>query len=95
MVADFAMASVTLNMDMTVNGNNYATTNLPMNIGMAPNDFTFSGSGATTNSTNCIFTCTTFVEGFFAGSDGSHAGLACKTDILTDFINRAAAFKKD
>ncbi len=39
--------------------------------------------------------CTTFVEGFFAGNDGSHAGLAYKTQIPGDYINGAAAFKKD
>ncbi len=95
LVADFASASVNLNMDMTVNGNNYVTTNLPMSLGNAPNDFTFSGIGNTT-STSCVSICTTFVEGFFAGDDGSHAGLAYKTDISgTDYINGAAAFKKD
>jgi hypothetical protein len=96
LVADFASASVNLNMDMTVNGTNYLTTNLPMTLGNAPNDFTFSGSGPTTNSTSCISVgCTTFVEGFFAGNDGSHAGLAYKTQIPGDYINGAAAFKKD
>ncbi len=95
LVADFASAAVTLNMDMTVNRNNYVTTDLPMFLGQAPNDFTFSGSGVT-NSTSCVSTCFTNVEGFFAGSDASHAGLAYKTNISgTDYINGAAAFTKD
>jgi FecR protein len=96
LVADFASAAVTLNMDMTVNGNNYLTTNLPMTLGSAPNDFTFYGSGVTTNSSDCISVgCNTYVEGFFAGDDASHAGLAYKTGIPGDYINGAAAFKKD
>jgi hypothetical protein len=96
LVADFASSSVNLNMDLTVNGNNYVTTGLPMTLGNAPNDFTFSGSGVTSNASDCISVgCTTFVEGFFAGSDGSHAGLAYKTQIPGDYINGAAAFKKD
>jgi hypothetical protein len=95
LMADFAKASVVLNMDMTVNGDNYVTTNLPMTLGSAPNDFTFSGSGATSSST-CVSSCFTFVEGFFAGTDASHAGLAYETDISgTDRINGAAAFTKD
>ncbi len=96
LVADFAAGSVNLNMDMTVNGNSYATTGLSMSLGTAPNDFTFFGSGVTTNASNCISVgCNTSVEGFFAGNDGSHAGLAYKTQIPGDFINGAAAFKKD
>ena len=35
------------------------------------------------------------VEGFFAGQDGSHAGLAYETSIPGDSINGAATFKKD
>ncbi len=36
------------------------------------------------------------VEGFIAGNDGSHAGLAHKTDISrTDYINGTAVFKND
>jgi hypothetical protein len=93
--ADFGKATVSLNMDMTVNGDNYVTTNLPMNLGSVPNDFSFSGGGIT-NSSACVSTCFTSVEGFFAGDDGSHAGLAYKTDLGgTDIINGAAAFKKD
>ena len=96
LVADFGMGTVNLNMDMTVNGTNYQTTNLPMNIGSAPNDFTFSGSGPTFNGVNCISVgCTTSVEGFFAGSDASHAGLGYKTSIPGDNINGAAVFTKD
>ena len=97
LVADFAFGSVNLNMDMTVNGNNYITTNLPMSLDNTPNnEFTFFGSGVTTNSSDCISVgCTTFVEGFFAGNDGSHAGLAYKTQIPGDYINGAAAFTKD
>jgi len=96
LAADFASASVTLNMDMTVNGENFVTTDLPMGLGNAPNDFTFSGSGTTTSSSTCLsFGCATFVEGFFAGNDASNAGLAYKTDILSDSINGAAAFTKD
>ncbi|GMQ77402.1 MAG: hypothetical protein BMS9Abin01_2745 [Gammaproteobacteria bacterium] len=96
LAADFASASVTLNMDMTVNGENYITTDLPMTLGNAPNDFTFSGSGTTMSPSNCIsFGCTTFVEGFFAGDNASNAGLAYKTQLLGDYINGAAAFTKD
>jgi hypothetical protein len=97
LVADFASASVSLNMDMTVNGENYLTTVPSMTLGNAPNDFTFLGSGTTMSSSTCIsVSCTTFVEGFFAGDDASHAGLAYKTDLNgTDYINGAAAFTKD
>ena len=96
LVADFGIATVNLNMDMTVNGTNYQTTNLPMSIGRAPNDFTFFGSGPTFNGVNCVSaSCTTNVEGFFAGDDGSHAGLAYKTSIPGDAINGAAVFTKD
>jgi hypothetical protein len=35
------------------------------------------------------------VEGFFAGQDGSHAGLAYETSIPGNSINGAAAFEKD
>jgi FecR protein len=95
LTADFSKATVSLNMDMTVNGNNYVTTNLPMSLGRAPNDFTFSGGGITTSS-NCVSTCFTQVEGFFAGADASNAGLAYKTDVSgTDQINGTAAFTKD
>ncbi len=97
LVADFASGSVTLNMDMTVNSENYVTTGLPMTLGNAPNDFTFSGSGTTMSPTTCVSVgCTTFVEGFFAGTDASYAGLAYKTDVNgVDYINGAAAFTKD
>jgi hypothetical protein len=96
MSADFAAGRISLNMDMTVNGNNYVTSNLPMTLGNAPNNFTFSGGGITTSS-NCISaSCFTSVEGFFAGDDASNAGLAYETDISgTDAINGTAAFKKD
>jgi hypothetical protein len=93
--ADFASGAVSLNMDMTVDGSNYITTNLPMRLLNAPNDFRFAGSGIT-NSSNCISSCFTSVDGFFAGEDASHAGLAYKTDLGgIDVINGAAAFKKD
>ena len=96
LMANFGAGTVTLNMNMTVNGTNYQTTNLPMSLGSAPNDFTFFGSGSTMNSSNCISVgCTTFVEGFFAGSDASHAGLAYETQIPGDKINGAATFTKD
>lgn len=96
MSADFGLGTMNLNMDMTVNGNNYVTTNQPMSIGSVPNDFTFSGSGMLTTGSNCISFCNTFVEGFFAGDDGSHAGLGYKTDVGgSDYINGAAAFTKD
>jgi len=95
LMADFAKASVLLNMDMTVNGSNYTTSNLPMSLGSSPNDFTFSGSGIT-NSSACVSSCFTSVQGFFAGNDGSHAGLAYETDVSgTDLINGAAVFTKD
>jgi hypothetical protein len=94
LVADFLGGRVNLNMDMTVNGTNYVTTDLPMSLGSAPNDFTFSGSGLT-DSPTCFSGCSTEVRGFFAGDDGSHAGLTYKTDIFSDYINGAAAFKKD
>jgi len=100
LAADFASSSVTLNMDMDVNGNNYATTGLLMSIPSSPNpnDFTFSGGGRlTTNSTDCISSCFTNVEGFFAGDGASHAGIAYETDIpaANDRINGAAVFSKD
>jgi hypothetical protein len=97
LVADFARGNVVLNMDMTVNGDNYVTTTPPMLLGSPPNKFTFSGSG-TTNSTNCLSAgCTTNVKGFFAGTDASHAGIAYETDIpaANDQINGAAVFTKD
>lgn len=95
LVADFAGGSVMLNMDMTVNGNDYTTAGLPMSLGNSPNDFTFSGSGIT-NSSACVSSCFTSVQGFFAGNDASHAGLAYETDISgTDLINGAAVFTKD
>lgn len=94
MSADFGMGTMNLNMDMTVNGNNYLTTNQPMNIiSGGPN---FSGTSMLTTGSNCISFCNTSVEGFFAGNDGSHAGLAYKTDVgSVDYINGAAAFTKD
>ncbi len=97
LAANFGAGTVSLNMDMTVNGETYVTTNLPMTLGNAPNDFTFSGTGLTMSSSSCIsVSCTTVVEGFFAGNDASHAGLAYKTDLAgTDYINGAAAFTKD
>ena len=96
MSADFAKGQVFLNMNMTVNGTDYQTSNLPMSLGSSPNDFTFSGVGTTVNSSNCISVgCTTDVEGFFAGNDASHAGLAYKTSIPGDYINGAATFTKD
>jgi hypothetical protein len=95
LVADFTGGSVSLNMDMTVNGNNYLTTDLPMSLG-SPDVFTFFGSGTTVNSSDCISVgCNTTVEGFFAGQDASHAGLAYETSIPGDSINGAATFKKD
>lgn len=95
LVANFGSGTVSLNMDMTVNGASFVTSNLPMSLGSAPNDFSFSGSGAT-NSSACVSSCFTSVEGFFAGIDASHAGLAYKTDLGgTDAINGTAAFKKD
>lgn len=96
MAADFGSSTVNLNMDMTVNGTNYQTTNLPMSIGSAPNGFTFFGSGPTFNGSNCISVgCNTNVEGFFAGDSASHAGLGYKTSIPGDNINGAATFTKD
>jgi hypothetical protein len=83
-------------MDMTVNGDNYVTTTPPMLLGSPPNEFTFSGFGTTTNSTNCSSAaCTTDVDGFFAGDDASHAGIGYKTSIPGDYINGAAVFSKD
>ena len=94
LVADFGKGTVVLNMDMTVNGTNYVTTDLPMSLG-SPDVFTFSGSGSTI-SPACVSSCFTNVEGFFAGDDASHAGLGYKADISgADYINGAAAFKKD
>lgn len=96
MSADFGKGTMSLSMDMTVNGNNYVTTDQAMTIGSAPNDFTFSGSGMVTTGSNCISTCSTSVNGFFAGDDGSHAGLAYETNVNgNDHINGAAGFTKD
>ena len=92
LVADFGKGTMALNMDMTVNGSNYVTTDLRMSL---DSPGTFSGSGSTISS-GCVSSCFTNVEGFFAGDDASHAGLGYKTDISgTDYINGAAAFKKD
>ena len=96
LLADFGTGALALNMDMTVDGTNYVTSNLPMFTGGGQGDFTFSGGGfATSNSSNCVEGCRTDVEGFFAGDDGSHAGLAYKTNLFSDYINGAAVFKKD
>ena len=100
--ANFDLARVSLDMSLGVNGMGYAVNVPNMIIGSGtapltkPNDFTFFGTGVATNGSDCVSVgCTTNVEGYFAGPGASHAGLGYKISIPGDFINGAAAFKKN
>ena len=92
---DFGTSLVDVNIDFDIAGHNYVVDSGASDMGSGANRFQFSDSGTLTSGSNCSSGCSTHINGFFAGSGASRAGLVY--DVSPDSgerIRGAAAFSK-
>ena len=96
--ADFAAATVGVNMVVANSANSYAinTSTAPLTIAAGS---TFAGSAGTTSPTGCFSGCSTSINGLFAGANASRAGLSYSItgagSTGLDSIQGVAAFAKN
>ncbi|MEZ5616403.1 MAG: FecR domain-containing protein [Rhodocyclaceae bacterium] len=98
LTADFSVPAVMGTLSIPLGVNEYSTT---WSASISGAHFTGAGTVAMVSGSDCLCGCTSLVEGFFAGSNASHAGLAYEIisndmyfPLVYGDINGAAVFKK-